>query len=67
LWEEYRFLSRDQLVMAYCLKLTGLPDLNTPEDKDMRAYYQAWFKYNSTFLDFVRKDQAAFIDWVAQP
>jgi len=51
-------------VSEYCLKMTGLPDLNSSETKEMLAYYHAWFKYNGSFLDLIRKNHAEFIDWI---
>ena len=51
-------------VSAYCLKLTELPNPNTPETREMLAYYQAWFKHNGAFLGLIREYHAEFIDWM---
>jgi hypothetical protein len=57
-------LEKGKQVSAYCLTLTGLPNLATSETKEMLAYYKFWFKYNGAFLDLIRKDHTDFIDWV---
>jgi len=56
-------LENEKQVSEYCLKMTELPDPNTPETKEMLAYYQTWFKYNGAFLGLIRESHAGFIDW----
>jgi hypothetical protein len=63
--EMSKILEKEKLVAAMCLKMAGLPDLNMPETKEMLAYYHAWFKYNNAFLELIRKDHPAFIDWIS--
>jgi len=64
--ETLKVLQNAKQVSVTCLGLTQLPDPNAPAAREMRAYYQAWFKYNSTFLDLVRANHAGFVDWVAR-
>ena len=61
-----KILANEQRVGAFARTLTALPDPNAPETIELRAYYQAWFKYNGAFLNLVRQNHTAFIDWVAQ-
>ncbi len=62
--EALAILENEKQVSEYCLKMAGMPNLNTSETKEMLAYYAAWFKYNSAFLDLIRNNHAEFIDWV---
>jgi|WetSurMetagenome_2_1015567.scaffolds.fasta_scaffold196586_2 hypothetical protein len=62
--EAHTILDSEKQVTAYCLTLTGLPDPARPETKAMLAFYKTWFKFNGTFLNLVRDQHAAFIDWV---
>jgi hypothetical protein len=62
--ETSAILENEKHVSEYCLKVAGLPDPNTPETKEMLAYYQTWFKYNGAFLGLIRENHADFIDWV---
>jgi hypothetical protein len=62
--ETSAILEKEKQVSAYCLKVTELPDPNTPETKEMLAYYQIWFKYNGAFLGLIRENHVDFIDWV---
>ncbi len=57
-------LENGKQVSEYCLKMAEPPDPNTPETKEMLAYYQTWFKYNGAFLGLIRENHADFIDWV---
>jgi hypothetical protein len=63
--ETSKILENEKQVAAICLKMTELPDLNMPETKEMLAYYHAWFKYNNAFLELIRKDHPAFIEWIS--
>lgn len=62
--EALAFLEAEARVSTFCLSLNGQPDLNTAETQEMLAFYNAWFRYNSAFLDLIRDDHNAFIDWV---
>jgi hypothetical protein len=62
--EAIAILENEKQVSEYCLTMSGMPNLDTSETKEMLAYYAAWFKYNSAFLDLIRGDHAEFIDWV---
>ena len=64
--ETQKILEDEKLISEYCLTLTDLPDLNTPEAKKMLAYYNTWFKYNNAFVELVKSDHSEFINWVAQ-
>ena len=62
--QETKILQNGKQISAACLKLTELPDPKLASTQDMLAYYRAWFKYNGAFLDLIRKNHTAFIDWV---
>ena len=64
--ETQKIFEDEKLVSEYCLTLTNLPDLNTPEAQKMLAYYKAWFKYNNAFVELVKSDHSEFINWVTQ-
>lgn len=64
--ETQKILEDEKLISEYCLTLTDLPDLNTPEAKKMLAYYNTWFKYNNAFVELVKSDHSEFINWVVQ-
>jgi hypothetical protein len=57
-------LENEKRVSEYCLTMAAVPNLDTVETKEILAYYAAWFKYNSAFLDLIRDNHAEFIDWV---
>ena len=57
-------LEKGNQIFEYCLNMTGLPDSDKQETKEMLAYYQTWFKYNGAFLGLIRKDHVEFINWV---
>ena len=61
-----KILDNEKQVSANCLKITKLPDPNSPETREMLTYYHAWFKYNNAFLDLIRKNHPDFIAWVSQ-
>ena len=64
--ESQKILKNESRVSEFCLKLTGLPDPQTPETQEFLAYYRAWFKYNGAFLGLIRPDHGAFIEWITQ-
>jgi hypothetical protein len=62
--EAQKKLEYERRVSSSILKLTGMPDPQTPETQEILAYYRAWFKYNGAFLDLVSADHGTFIKWV---
>lgn len=59
-----RILMTGRRVSQSCLALTALPDLDQNETKELLAYYGTWFQYNGTFVGLIRRDHAAFMDWI---
>jgi hypothetical protein len=53
-------------VTKFCLSLSALPDPLSEQARAALAFYSTWFQYNSTILDWIRMDHAAFIEWVRQ-
>lgn len=51
-------------VADFCRALTALPAPDQSETQQMLAYYRAWFQYNGAFLNLIRENHVAFIDWV---
>lgn len=57
-------LEKGETISTFVLALSTLPDLSQSETQQMLAYYNAWFSHNGTFLNLIRADHAAFIDWI---
>lgn len=64
--ESQKSLENYSQASNFSLKLTGIPDPQTPETQEFLAYYRAWFKYNGAFLGLIRPDHGAFIEWITQ-
>jgi hypothetical protein len=58
-------LSNEEAVFNYCLGLTAAPDEGSTEVAQMRAFYNAWLRYNGTIGDLIGPNHRAFLSWVA--
>jgi hypothetical protein len=57
-------LAQEAAVSTYCRQLTALPQPNSPQSTDMRAFYRTWLKYNGALVDLIRSNHAGFLAWV---
>jgi hypothetical protein len=62
--DDAALLSNEDSVFSYSLGLTAAPDEGSSETAQMRAFYNAWMRYDDTITDLIRPNHRAFLFWV---
>lgn len=57
-------LAKGAEVSAYCLQLTALPQPDSPQNVDMRAFYRTWLRYNGALVELIRPNHEKFLIWL---